>query len=186
MLQGGVEIIVDHAVPESQKLVETVGQGTVFSVPAQVPLPDQRGLVSGVLQGFGQGHLPVSQHFSPQKRPEDAGSLVVPAREQAGPGRRAERGHIEFLDSDPFPGQTVQVRRPQDVVAVDAHVAVTLVVGQNQDDVRPPGGRTGYEMENGADHDEQSRSPSHALHHGGSHLKSSFRGAQPGLRIFGQ
>ena len=30
VLQGGVEVIVDHAVPESEELVETVGEGSVF------------------------------------------------------------------------------------------------------------------------------------------------------------
>ena len=112
--------------------------------------------------------------------------MVVPARQQARPAHGTEGRHVEFLDPNAFPGQTVHIRRPQEAVAMNADVPVALVVRQNQNDVRPVGGRFRYEIENGADHDEKSRSPRHALHSVGSHLRTSFRGARPMLRMFGQ
>ena len=78
--------------------------------------------------------------------------VVVPAGEQRGPGRRAQRGDVEIGVAQPLRGQTVDVRRGQ-LGAVAAEVGEPGVVEEDEHHVgrvlagvgrgRPPRGRFG-------------------------------------------
>ena len=74
-------------------------------------------------------------HRPAQERIDDAGPVVVPAGQQAGPRGRADRGDVEVLEPDALPRQAIEVRRPDLGVAVEAEVAIALVVGDDQDHV---------------------------------------------------
>ena len=75
-------------------------------------------------------------------RGQDAEGLpvaeVVLPRHELEPRRGAQRLRIAVREPDPGPGEIVEdgraVRRP----AVTAQTLVAQVIGQNQDDVRPP------------------------------------------------
>ena len=77
----------------------------------------------------------------PQIRVDHAGAIVVPAGQQAGARRRADRRNVEVLEPDALPGELVEVRRLDLGVAVHAEVAVALVVGDDHHDVGASVGR---------------------------------------------
>jgi hypothetical protein len=86
-----------------------------------------------------QGHFP----------DDDSGGHVaetvpvsVDAAQKDGARRRAGRVRVELREAHALPGQRVEVRRP-DLAAELAHVGEPQVVGEDDDDVRPPGGPRG-------------------------------------------
>ena len=83
-------------------------------------------------------------HVAGQRRREarDAGGHRRAAAQVSGTGRYALRGGSEeATELDPFAGQLVQDRRADVGVTVTAQVRVTMVVGQQEQDVGLLGGR---------------------------------------------
>ena len=68
----------------------------------------------------------------------NAGAVRIPAGEQRGPRRRAGRRDVKVGEADGLAGKRIDIRRAQDRVAVHPEVAVTLIVGHHQDDIRAP------------------------------------------------
>ena len=107
--------------------------------PAQMPLADRGRGVALVAE-----HLPNRDLFLCQprhlRREEDVRNTRphgIPPRQQGGTRGTAERcGRVEVGESQALGGHPIQVRGPDRRRAVDAKVAVTEVVGEDQDEVR--------------------------------------------------
>jgi hypothetical protein len=66
-------------------------------------------------------------------------AVRITSGEQGGPGRSADRlGHIEVREADTLGGHAVQVRGLEALGTVAAHIPISLVVGEDQDDVGKP------------------------------------------------
>ena len=112
-------------------------------VVAEVPLAEQAGPVAGRGEQLRQrGH--VRPHHRPAGgRVHDPGAVVVKAGQQARPRGRADRRDVEVLQPHRLFGEGVEVRRPDDRVAVGTEVAEPLVVGDHEQDVGAVRGRGG-------------------------------------------
>ena len=105
---------------------------------SEVPFSDHHGPVPVFLQRFSDQRFLERQPVS-RIRPEIMREVAdrVAAREQAAPGRRADRrGHIEGGQADSFVGHAVELRRADGRIPVTAQVSVSQVVGEQHDDVR--------------------------------------------------
>ena len=145
--QRGVEVAVvrrpgglaEPAAGVDERLLEALIPGPHRVAVAQVPLAEDGGAVARGAQHFGQGDLVGVHHRPAQVRVGHAGAVVVAAGHQGRPRGRADRADVERRDLDALPGELVEVRRLDDGVAVNAQVAVALVVGHHQNNVWPAG-----------------------------------------------
>src|SRR5271166_4481728 len=111
-------------------------------VRAVVPFPDQPGRVAGPLQEFGHGHLAQRQPVEPARlqRIDDAGAMRITAGHQRGSRRRTNgRSRVVLGETDSLAHEMIERRRSRRAVVEASEVAITHVVGENQDDVRPFG-----------------------------------------------
>jgi hypothetical protein len=142
---GAVEVAV-RAAEEAEELVEAALLRVELRGGAEVPLADQPGGVAGGLQTVGQRRLRCRQAgaallallpLAPGGVEFVAEALLVAAGQQAGAGRRTVRARdVAVGEPRPGLGQRVEVRRRHVLAAVEAHVGVAEVVGQDDDDVR--------------------------------------------------
>ena len=116
--------------------------GTGLVDGPQVPLARSKRLVSVRTQHLRQvGRLAgsespgVGKAIDHLRHPAHADAVMVAAGEQAGPGRRAERGYVEVRVAQPVGRQTVEGRR-FDIGAVATEVRVAHVVEDDYYDVR--------------------------------------------------
>ncbi len=127
-----------------------------------MPLTEDTCGVAGPAEDFGQRDF-----FRVHHRPADVGvdgprAIVVSARHQARPGRRADGMHVEVGHRPAATRHRVNVRRSDDRIAGDAQIAVALIVGDDQNDVRPVFG-TRAERHRGTRRAQQRRAGAHTL-----------------------
>jgi len=68
--------------------------------------------------------------------PQNTDAIGIATCEQSGPRRGTDRlGHIKVSEAHAFLGHAVEIRRFQILGAVTADVGVSLVVGQDDDDI---------------------------------------------------
>ena len=78
----------------------------------------------------------VRQALAFEDRVRDAVLEFVPAGHESRARRRTGRADVEVRETDPFRMKAIHVRRLQDRVAVRGDIAVPLVVGEDEHDVR--------------------------------------------------
>lgn len=110
-----------------------------------MPLAENACPVPGALQGRGQhrpfrpkpGRVVVMRPESPfQILPKP---LLILTGQETGPGRRANGCvGVAIRETDPGPGQTIDVRSSDLSGAVAAQIAVAEIIGQKKDDVGGP------------------------------------------------
>src|SRR5262249_54213613 len=137
----------DAAGAVDEHLVEAALVRPVVGLVAEVPLAEDAGRVTGRLQHLGHGRRLERQPLALVDRVRNAVLELVPAGQQGRSRRGAGRADMEVGEAHALVVQAVEVRRPEDRVTVARQVAVTLVVGQKEDDVWPAcfkgGGRPG-------------------------------------------
>ena len=113
--------------------------GAARVVEAHVPLADERRLVPRLPQAAGERHQGVADHVQAELVViDDAVPMGVLPREEAGAARRAEgRGDEEVAEQDALARQAVDVWRLGERVAGGAERIPALIVGDDEDDVRP-------------------------------------------------
>jgi hypothetical protein len=134
---GEVRRLAQAASLEDERLAEALVHRAHGVVVAQVPLAEDAGPVAPLAEHLRKGYLVGVHHRAAEERVDDAGTIVVPAGHEAGPGGGADGGDVELGEANPFPGQAVEVGRLQDGVAVAGEIPVALVVGDDDDYIRP-------------------------------------------------
>ena len=144
MLQDRIEVagstgrigrLTDAASFDHQRLLEALVDRPQGRTVAKMPFAEDASPVPGRSQHLGQRHLIRVHHCPAQIRVDHARAVVVPASEQAGTRRRADGRNIEILDPDTFTCESIDIRRLDLGVTVNAQVAIALVVGDDQENV---------------------------------------------------
>jgi hypothetical protein len=120
--------------------VEALPRGQELRLVTEVPLPETAGRVARILEQFGDRDLARIQAV--RVLGEDDGlvepdALGVTAGEQSGARRRAHRGRgVEIGEAHTLGGEAIEVRCLEAGRAETADVAISLVIGEDDDDVR--------------------------------------------------
>jgi len=123
--------------------VEAMVQRQVARGVAQVPLADNGGRVTLFTQRLRKGDFPLGQaaggpgikHPPGRVSTHPAAHRQAPGQDRRSAGCADRRGHVKVGELDPFHRHPVKVRRADAWMTVYAQVAITLVVGEDQDDV---------------------------------------------------
>ena len=103
-----------------------------------------RGAIAAGLEQLRKGCFPNPKVISHVQRSSNPDPIRYLARHQRRPGGRTERVDVKVGEPDRFRMQTVQVRGLEHGIAVAREVAVPLVVGDDDDNVRVPWGLPGF------------------------------------------
>jgi len=118
------------------RLVEPPVLRPAGMVVADVPLAELAGPVAAGAKDVAKGRDAATQERASAGDVHGPVAEAVDARKQLAPRGRAHRGDVEVGQTHALGVQRVEVRRLQDRVAVTGEVAVPLVVGDDDDDVR--------------------------------------------------
>ena len=111
-------------------LVRPVGRAV-----AEVPLAEVASAVARASECVGEGPLVGAQQRAAADGVPDASAVAVVAGEEAGAGGGAGGADVVVGEAHGVLVEAVEARRADRAVAVTAQVAVTLVVGEDEDDV---------------------------------------------------
>jgi hypothetical protein len=126
----------DAAAPVNEHLVEASLVRPAVGFVAEMPFAKDAGCVPGTLKDLrDRGHLE-GKPLAFEDRVGDPVLELVPPGQERGPGRRTRRTDVEVGEPHSLRVKLVEVRRHEDRVAVGRDIAVPLVVGQHEDDVR--------------------------------------------------
>ena len=102
-----------------------------------MPLAEDARGVARALEHLGQGSSLEREPFALVNRVRDAVAELMPARVQGGARRRAGWADVEVSEAHRLVVEAVKVGSLKDRVPVTGQVPVALVVGEDEDDVRP-------------------------------------------------
>jgi len=136
-----IEVCAPMPRAESVELLETAAVGMVRVLGAIVPLAEGAGAIAGRLESISNGFFVEAQALGARGYAVNPEAVVVASREEFGPSGRTERTHIEPVEHRSGSGQGIDPWGGEVRVSIDAEVAPTLVVGEDDDDIRP--GRRG-------------------------------------------
>jgi hypothetical protein len=132
---GRVGRLADAAALEHQSFLEALIHGAQRITVAEVPLAEDAGTIAETAQDLGERRFIGVHHRAADERIDDAGAIIVAAGHQAGARRGADGRDVEVLHAHALLGELVDIRRPDDRVAVDAKIAVALIVGDDDNDI---------------------------------------------------
>ena len=101
-----------------------------------MPFAEDAGPVAGLLKLFGQRRRPKGQALALQDGMRHAILELMPSREQRAPRRCARWRDLKIDEPDALRAKLVDVRRLEDRITMGAQVAISLVVGEDEEDVR--------------------------------------------------
>ena len=138
--------VMTHVVRErdSEVVVEALPSGQEFALIAEVPLPDDGGLVAHILEDFGDCDLVRMQALLVAREQHPPALLVLvhayatrvaPGHQGAARGCADVRRYVEAGQLAAFNRHPVQIRRPVQLRAERSDVGVTEVVDEDQDEV---------------------------------------------------
>src|SRR5262249_48642340 len=90
------------------------------------------------LQHFGQRHRIRREPLSLENRMRHSVLKFMPARQQRRPRGSARRAHMKIREPHTFVMQPIDIRRLENRVSIARKIAVSLIVRQNKNDIRPP------------------------------------------------
>ncbi len=122
-----------------EDFVEAALVRLILGFVAEVPLAKDASAITGLLQLLGQCGRAQGHSFALQDGVRDAILEFMPSGQQRAARRGAGRRDLEIGETDALAAESVQIRGPEDRVAMGAHVAVSLVVRQDEKDVGPIG-----------------------------------------------
>src|SRR5262245_7982290 len=133
---GRITGLADAAATMNQGHVKALIDGPHRVPVAEVPVAKNAGVVAGGRELFGERYFGRIHHGASSKSVDGAGAVVVAAGHQTGPRRRADGTDVEARQDRAFFGHRVDVRRADDRIAMNAEIAIALIVGHDEDDVR--------------------------------------------------
>ena len=141
---GVVEVVVAPGVADVADAAAVVINGAFEAAfvraerlaVAQVPLAELAGAVAGLAQGVGQGPLVLAQQRAPADGVPHPGAVAEVAGQQAGAGGRAGGADVEVGKAHRVAVEAVQVGGVDGIIAVAPQVAVALIVGEYENEVR--------------------------------------------------
>ena len=148
--------LADAAGAMDEDFVEATLIRLIFGFVAEVPLAKDAGAITGLLELLGQRGGAQGHPLTFQDGVGDAVLELVTTGEQGAARRGAGRRDLEIGETDALRPELIQVRGLEDRVPVGADVAVTLVIGQDEQDIGPVGGRG-----DGDEQREQERGEAH-------------------------
>ena len=156
MQDGGVEILVAGsiaatarvALPDAARAVdehlgEAASAGPILRFIAEVPLAEDARGVAGGLEHLRERRGLQREPLALEDRVSDAVLELVAAGEERAARGRARGADVEVREAHALGVETVHVRGLEHGVAVGGDVAVALVVGEEEDDVRALAGERG-------------------------------------------
>ena len=102
---------------------------------AQVPFTNPAGLVAGALQNLRQRHRFLKKVLARFERVRDAVAKFMHAGQQRRTGRRTGRTDIKMIEAHTFIMHAIQIRCLQNRMAVATDIPITLIIGQNENNV---------------------------------------------------
>ena len=132
-------------------LVEAAPARLILGLVAKVPLAEDTGPITRLLQLLGQRHRAEGHALALQNRVGDSVLEFVAPSQQGAARRRTSRRDLEVGEADALAAKLVQIRGLEDRVPMRAEIAVTLIVRQDEDDVRSLGGQDGQRKHDGQD-----------------------------------
>ena len=148
--------LADAAGSMDEDFVEAALVRLILGFVAEVPLAEDTGAITGLLQLLGQRGGAQGHPLTFQDGVGDAVLEFMPSGQQRAARRSAGRRDLEVGEADALATELIQVRGLEDRVPVGADVAVTLVIGQDEQDIGPVGGRG-----DGDEQREQERGEAH-------------------------
>ena len=142
---GVVEVVVSPDIWELAHATATVPHDVLESdilrprreVISEVPLAKHPRRITRVREYLAHRRLVAAQDRTSHDRVPHAGGIGIAASHQRGSRRRTGRAHVEICQPCRLGVQLVQARRPDQLVAVAAEIAVSLIVRDHHDHVRP-------------------------------------------------
>jgi hypothetical protein len=107
-------------------------------VVPEVPLAEDAGAVSRRSEHLRQRYLVRPHHRAADVGIDHARAVVVTPGEQARARGRADGAHVKLSELHALSGDPIHVGRMDLVISVDAEVAPSLIVRDDQHHVRPP------------------------------------------------
>ena len=135
VIQGWAEVVAPMAGGEAVVFVEASVVGMVGRLCAVVPFAERSGGIAGGLEDIGDGGLIQVQASLSGTDTAHAGAWVVATGQELCACRGTDRTHIKVLKHRPIAGEGIHVRSGEIGVSIDAQVAPSLVVGEEDDDV---------------------------------------------------
>ena len=102
----------------------------------QAPFSEQAGGIPGLAQHLRQRDVLVAQRDAAAIAPHGRVARVVAGHQHAARRRALRTSRVRLGEPHPVARQTVQMRRPDALLAVAAEMAIPQVVGVDQDNVR--------------------------------------------------
>ena len=142
-MQEIVVVVVNEAVADAKELIEALFLWPKIPMGAKVPFSVERGAITGRLQCLGQRHLPKShvdtvRSIQVALRPVmDPTPLRMPPRHQRRSRRATHRVRIRLSEPHSRGRKSVDIGRSEVGGAIAIGINRPLVVGQNDEDVRP-------------------------------------------------
>ena len=129
--------LINPAREMADNRLKSTEPGSIRPRIAEVPLAEHAGTVARIGEHFGHGHFARFEQLPPLcHRPGTDARRVSPCH-QCRAGGRADRLDVIVLQPNAFRVQPIQVWRLEPRIPVTRHVAVALVVGDDQDHVGP-------------------------------------------------
>lgn len=122
-------------------LGEAAVLGAVGKIVAEMPFAEMPRGVAGVLKHLRHGDLVFPQHGTAVDGVPDAGAIGPMPCEQSRASRGAGRSDVVIGQVRGLGRERVEMGRLDDRIPRVSEITVTLVVGDNEDDVRALGGR---------------------------------------------
>ena len=133
-------LLANAAAAMDEHFVKAAVSGLVRFGVAQVPLPENAGGVARALQRLGERGGLQAHALAFENGVGDAGLELMPARHYGRPRGGTGWAGVKIGEADAFVVETIQIGGLDDWVAVSGDVAVALIVGQDEHDVRPGAG----------------------------------------------
>jgi len=133
--------LADPAGAVDEDFVEAALAGLVGVLVAEVPLAEDAVAIHGALEFLRGRDGFQAQPFPFEDGVRDPVVKLVSAGQERRARRRAGWADVEIGESNLAGMESIEVRRLQMWIAVAGEIAVTLIIGQNHDDVRKRFGR---------------------------------------------
>ncbi len=130
--ETGIEVVGPMPGGKADKLLKALAQRIVGIVRAVVPLAEDPCPVAVCLKDLGQGQFLRTHVFGAPRYPKSPCSQMITSRQQGGPGRRTNGTDVELIQPRAGPGQRIDDRGIDGVVAMNAQVTIPLIVGEDK------------------------------------------------------
>ena len=131
-----IEVVIEVPAIKAEKLVEALSERVVRELLPIVPLAETPVAVAGRPERLRDRHLRVAHDFLVVGDTRDAGAQRVTPGEQARAGGRAKRADLKLFEAQSLARETIEVGGLEQRIPMQGKIAVALVVGEHQEDVR--------------------------------------------------